>query len=191
MNVNFLIIIPIVLVLIAWFYILYISLIKKRNKVMEAFSSIDVQLKKRYDLLPNILTIAQKFMEHEKFLIEEVTAMRTQYQKMQDVPENVNDKIKLNNALSNKLNNVFVAFENYPQLKSDQTMITAIQTYNEVEEHISAARRFYNSAVNELNNAVDIFPSSLIASVLGIRSFEFFITEEKEKAPINASDYLK
>ena len=76
-----LLIISAVIILIVWPYFIYVSLIKKRNKVLEAFSSIDVQLKKRYDLIPNILTIAKKFMEHEKTLIEEVTALRTQYQK--------------------------------------------------------------------------------------------------------------
>ena len=184
-------IVGIVVIIDIWLYILYVSLIKKKNKVLEAFSSVDVQLKKRYDLIPNVLTIAQKFMDHEKTLIEEVTALRTQYQKMESLPDNINDKMKLNNALSSKLNSLFVACENYPQLKSDQTMIVAMQTYNDVEEHISAARRFYNSAVNELNNAVQIFPSSLIASMINIKTYEFFKTEEQERKPINASDYMK
>ena len=86
---------------------------------------------------------------------------------------------------------IFVAMENYPQLKSDATMVTAMQTYNEVEEHIAAARRFYNSAANDLKNAVEIFPSSLIASICGIRAVDFFKTEEAERKPINAQDYLK
>ena len=80
--------------------------------------------------------------------------------------------------------------ENYPQLKSDATMVQAQQTYAEVEEHIAAARRFYNSAVNELNNAVEIFPSSLIAMMLGIRSFPYFEAMEFEKKPVNASEYF-
>lgn len=80
--------------------------------------------------------------------------------------------------------------ENYPQLKSDATMVQAMQTYAEVEEHIAAARRFYNSAVNELNNAVEIFPSSAIAGMLNIKAKPFFEVQENERRPINASDIL-
>ena len=86
---------------------------------------------------------------------------------------------------------IIVAAENYPQLKSDQTMVTAMQTYNVVEEHISAARRFYNSAANELKNAVEIFPSSFFARMLNIKAVDFFKIEEKERQPINAAEFLK
>ena len=86
---------------------------------------------------------------------------------------------------------IFVAMENYPQLKSDATMVTAMQTYNEVEEHIAAARRFYNSAANELKNAVEIFPSSLVAGICGISAVDFFRAEEQERKAVNAQDYLK
>ena len=85
---------------------------------------------------------------------------------------------------------LLVSVENYPQLKSDATMVTAMQTYNEVEEHIAAARRFFNSAVNDLNNAVEIFPSSLFAKKLGISTKEFFKIEEAETKPIKASDFF-
>ena len=84
-----------------------------------------------------------------------------------------------------------VAVENYPQLKADQTMITAMQTYNEVEEHIAAARRFYNSAVNDLNNSAEIFPSSIIANMIGVRPYPFFEANEVARQEIHASDYFK
>ena len=84
-----------------------------------------------------------------------------------------------------------VNVENYPQLKSDQTMMQAMQTYAEVEEHIAAARRFYNSAVNELNNAVEIFPSSVIAGMCGISSYPFFEAVEAARQEVNAADYFK
>ena len=86
---------------------------------------------------------------------------------------------------------LLVSVENYPQLKSDQTMLAAMQTYNEVEEHIAAARRFFNSAVNDLNNAVEIFPSSLFAKKLGITTQEFFEVNKAETKPINAGEYFK
>lgn len=172
-------------------YLIYVSLIQKKNKVKESFSSIDVQLKKRYDLIPNILVIANKFMEHERNLIENVTKLRAQAVKMQSDFNNISDKIKLDSEIQKQMGQLMISVENYPQLKSDQTMIQAMQTYNEVEEHIAAARRFYNASVLELNNAVEIFPSSLIALMLNIKTMPFFEVEEKERQRVDASQYLK
>ena len=169
-------------------YPMYVSLIRKKNKVKEAFSSINVQLKKRYDLIPNILTIANKFMEHERGLMEEVAKLRTEVLSIPD--SDLGKKLELDGQLKSKMQQLLVSVENYPQLKSDATMVTAMQTYNEVEEHIAAARRFFNTAVNELNNAVEIFPSSLIAGLLGIKAQEYFNIEEAETKPINAGDYF-
>ena len=174
-----------------WLYSLYAGVIQKKNKVQEAFSSIDVQLKKRYDLLPNILTIAQKFMEHERSLLEDITKLRTQALNLPNDYSNIDEKIKLDKEITNKMGQILVSVENYPQLKSDQTMITAMQTYNEVEEHIAAARRFFNAAALDLKNAIEIFPSSFVAQMLHVKPTEFFTIEEKERQSINASDYFK
>lgn len=183
----------IVLVIVLFLiYSFYVSLIKKKNKAKEAFSGIDVQLKKRYDLIPNVLFIANKFMEHERGLLEDIVKLRTQAVKLPADLNNAEEKLKLDNLISGKMGQLLVSVENYPQLKSDQTMITAMQTYNEQEEHIAAARRFYNAAVLELNNAVEIFPGSILASMLNIKQLPFFEVEnEVERKPINAADYLK
>ncbi len=178
-------------VFIFWIYSIYTSLIQKRNKTLEAFSAIDVQLKKRYDLIPNILTIAQKYMEHERGLLEEVTKLRTQIMEIPSSYENIDRKIALDSQIAQKMGQLMVAVENYPQVKADQTMITAMQTYNEVEEHIAAARRFYNSAANELKNAVEIFPSSFFARMLNIKAVDFFKAEERERQAVNAANFLK
>lgn len=172
-------------------YSAYVSVIQKKNKVQEAFSSIDVQLKKRYDLIPNILTMASKFMEHERNLFEEVTKLRTQAMSLPADVSNMAKKLELDSQIKSLMGQIMVAVENYPQLKSDQTMVTAMQTYNEVEEHIAASRRFYNSAVLELNNAVEIFPTSIFAAMVGAQKQEFFKTEEIERQVINAADFLK
>lgn len=186
-----LILIVAVVVVIVWMYSIYASLIRKRNKTQEAFSAIDVQLKKRYDLIPNILTIAQKYMDHERGLMEEVTKLRTQVMGIPGNFENIDRKIALDSQIAQKMGQIMVAVENYPQVKADQTMITAMQTYNEVEEHIAAARRFYNSAANELKNAVEIFPSSFIARMINVKAVDFFKAEEKERQAVNAADFLK
>ncbi len=180
----------IALVLIVFLYNLYSSLIKKRNKVLEAYSGIDVQLKKRYDLIPNILTIASKFMDHEKNLLEEITSLRTEALKLTSNAD-INNKIRIDDDIMNKMRQIMVTVENYPDLQSDKTMLQAMQTYNEVEEHISAARRFYNSAAQDLKNAVEIFPSSIFAGFMGIKQAPFIQAAESERKAINASDYLK
>ena len=149
-----------VVVLVA-LYNMYVALIQKRNKVKEAMGGIDVQLNKRYSLIPNILTIAERFMEHEKELFTGITELRSRAASMKATDDTIQEKIKLDNEISSKMSQLLVNVENYPQLKSDQTMVQAMQTYSEVEEHIAAARRFYNSAVNDLNNAAEIFPSVL------------------------------
>ncbi len=174
------------------FYVLYVRLISIRNKVKESASDIDVQLKKRYDLIPNMLHMASKFMEHEKALMTELTELRTRAMANTFVGS-PKEKMELESLLNQKLNEFKVSLENYPDLKSNQTMIAAMQSMNEVEEHISASRRFYNSNVNRLKNAVEIFPSSMVASVIGVRYTDtpFFEINEVEKQPINSINYFK
>ena len=172
-------------------YGMYRNLITMRNKVREAMSGIDVQLNKRYSLIPNILTIANKFMEHERGLMQSITELRSQASGIRSTQDTIAKKIDLDNQIAAKMGQLMVNVENYPQLKSDQTMMNAMQTYAEVEEHIAAARRFYNSAVNALNNGIEIFPSSIIAGMLGMKVYPFFEATEAARQEINASDYLK
>ena len=129
-------------------------------------------------------------MEHERGLMEDLTRLRTEVLSVPENYENIERKLDLDNQIKNKMQQFLVSVENYPQLKSDQTMVTAMQTYNEVEEHIAAARRFFNSAVNDLNNAVEIFPSSLFAKKFGISTQEYFKVDEAETRPINANDFF-
>ncbi len=173
-------------------YFLYVGIIKNRNKALEALSGIDVQLNKRHDLVPNILAIAKKFMEHERGLLAEVTELRTEAMKSYDKgnKEQIAQHLAAENALQGKMGQIMVAVEAYPDLKSDATMVQAQQTYNEVEENIAAARRFYNSAVNQLNDSVQIFPGSSIARMVGVGQMPLFEADASVKAPVNAKDFL-
>lgn len=192
MTMLLLVILGITLFFAIWWYSVYAGLINKKNSVREALASIDVQLKKRYDLIPNVLFMANKFMEHERGLIEDITKLRTEAVKMRADLDTISDKIKLDAEIQQKMGQLMVSVENYPQLKSDNTMVQAMQTYNEVEEHIAAARRFYNTAVKELNNAVETWPSSQMAHSMGIKSElpYFDITNNAEREPISARDYF-
>lgn len=179
-------------ILAGWLYSVYVGVIKNKNKVQEALASIDVQLKKRHDLIPNILAMTNKFMEHEKGLMEEITNLRTKALGMKSGLSNMDEKIKVESELQAKLGQLMVSVENYPQLKSNETMVQAMQTFAEVEEQISAARRFYNAAVLDLNNSVEIYPSSMFAGALGVSQLPFFeITNEKEKESVDAMAYFK
>lgn len=186
--VQFLVIV--VLILLVTSYVMYVSLVKKKNKVKEAFAGIDVQLKKRYDLIPNVLFIANKYMEHERTLLEEITKLRAEAVKVPADLSNAKETINLDGLISGKMGQLMVAVENYPQLKADQPMMQAMQTYSEQEEHIAAARRFYNSAVLELNNAVEIFPSSMIAGMMNLTVMPFFEATETERQAVDASKYF-
>ena len=176
----------------AMLYYLYVRLIKSKNRTLEALSSIDVQLKKRYDLVPNILNIAKKFMEHEDAVLTKVTQMRSisgsDYDK--NNPDEVAQHLEANKQLQSAMMNLFAVAENYPDLKSQETMVRAQETYEEVEGHIAAARRFYNSSAGDLKNAVEIMPSSFIANMIGIKAMPFFEIEEVEREPVNAADIL-
>lgn len=184
--------IAVVLLLIVYFW--YMALIKRRNQALEALSSIDVQLRKRFDLIPNVLKIASKFMAHEKGLMEQITALRTKsmegYQEKD--PDAVQEHLQASGKLGGAMMQLFAVAENYPDLKSNETMVTAQHTYSEVEGHIAAARRFYNAAVTQLNNSVQIFPGNLIAGMAGVKEMPFYEeADEAAKAPVDAGDYLK
>lgn len=178
-------------VVVIIFYGLYVSLIKRRNKVKEAASGIDVQLKKRYDLIPNLMTMAAKFMEHESKLMEQIAKLRTDAMSgsFADDPA---QKIAFEQKLEQKLKEFSISVENYPDMKSNQTMLQAMDSLTEAEEHIAAARRFYNAAVNDLKNTVEIFPGNVIAKMVGVKAdMPFFEAEENALKPIDSRDYFK
>jgi len=186
------ILLVVVALLLAGGYFWYVSLIRRRNGAREALSSIDVQLRKRHDLLPNVLKLAGRFMAHEKALLEEIVRLRSEAMQgyRPEVPEEVKAHLEAEAALQAAAGRLMVAVEQYPELRSVETMTEAQQTFTEVEGHIAAARRFYNAAVTDLNNAVEIFPGSLIANIAGVRRMPFFEIEEAARAPVNVDDYL-
>ncbi len=168
-------------ILIFFFVILYNTLIGKKNRIEEAFSGIDVQLKKRYDLIPNLVETVKQFMNHEKELLENVTKLRNQA--MQS--NNNDEKIGFENQITAALGQLRVAVEAYPDLKSNQNFMQLQRTWNEIEEQLAASRRFFNSAVVSYNNGVEMFPTNIIASMMGYKRKQVFeIPEAEKKSPI-------
>lgn len=131
-------------------------------------------------------------MDHEKDLMTQITQLRANAIKPYDktnqdqLKEHLESVRNLDNAMSGFMVNV----ENYPDLKSDKSMLQAQMTYNEIEEQISASRRFYNSAVTALNNSVEIFPGNVIASIAKVQKMPFYEADQQAKKPVNASDFL-
>lgn len=190
MSVWFWVIGPIVLVI---GYVWYATLIRRRNRAQEALSSIDVQLRKRHDLLPNVLKLADRFMAHERDLLTRVTELRNQAQKPYDPTrrEEVREHLDAEGSLQAGVRQLFALAENYPELRSSETVVEAQETFNEVEGHIAAARRFYNSAVTDLNSAVQVWPGPVIAAMAGVQAMPFFeIEDEAVRRPIDADAYI-
>ena len=178
---ELLLILPLVLLLLV--YGIYVSVIRKKNAVEEAYSGIDVQLTKRHDLIPNVIATAKKFMTHEKELFEEITSLRTSAMQVAH-GKDIKKAIQTENELSGKLNQLMVNVENYPTLKSDSTMVNVQEALENVEEHIAASRRFYNSAVRVLNDTVQVWPMSMIASMVHIKAYPYFEADkDAEKVP--------
>lgn len=177
---------------LAVLYFWYATIVARRNKVLEALSGIDVQLKNRSDLIPNILTIAKKFMEHEDKIFSEVSRLRESVSNGYDAknPEEVKKHLALSAELSQKMGTFMARAENYPELKSSQNMLHAQQSYNEVEAQIAASRRFYNAAVGSLRNIIQIFPGNILGALAGVKDMPFYEAEEAAKAPVDASKYL-
>ena len=181
MSTSLIILIVIALLLI----LMYNSLVAKKNQVENIFASVDTVLKKRYDLIPNIVASVSKYMEHEKSLLEEVTKLRSEANR-----PNISDehKIALDTKVSSALGSIMVAVENYPELKSNENVMHLQHTLHEVEEQISAARRAYNQAVTDYNNAIEMIPTNFMASLMNYKAKEVFEIVESERKNINVKE---
>jgi LemA protein len=181
----------IVLAVLAGAYFWYATLIARRNKVNEAMSSVDVHLNQRHDLIPNIVKLAGRFMEHERELLTEVTRLREEARRpIGSTPGDVGKRFELEGQLGQRVGQLMVSMEAYPQLKSDRPMVEAQQTWTETEAQITAARRFYNAAVNQLNNAIQIFPGPIIAAVAGVQAMPFFEAPAAARVAPDVDDLL-
>lgn len=178
MNLSIIILIAASLVILLPAIILSNTLTYRRNQADNAFASVDAYLKKRFDLIPNLVAAVQQYMGHEKSVLTEITALRTEAMRSGLSGEEV---IGINNRMNRALHTVNVAMENYPDLKSNTNILQLQASLNEVEEQLSAARRTYNAAVLSFNNGVQLFPSNVIASIRGLRTRSYLETPEPER----------
>ena len=182
---SILIIVAIVLgIILLWVVGIYNGLIKLRNRTKEAWSDIDVQLKRRYDLIPNLVETVKGYAAHEREVFERVTEARTRAMGAQTLKE----KNEAENVLSGTLKTLFAVAENYPQLRAAENFLELQRELTDTENKIQAARRFYNTNVRDLNIKIESFPANTVASVFRFKQMEFFgIEEAAEKEPVKVS----
>lgn len=176
-----------VVLLVTWGINLYNTLIKLENQVSNSFSTIDVELKKRYDLIPNLISTVKAFMTHEKDLLSKVTELRSKAMSPELSPE---DKLVTEGQISGTLSKIMVAVEQYPELKSQENFKDLQDTINRKEERLSAVRRVYNSSVTQFNNSIEVFPNVILANAMNFQEKSWFETEESEKENINVGSYF-
>jgi LemA protein len=178
---TFLIIVLVVIILFVWF--VYNGLIRAKIRVSEAFSQIDVQLKRRADLIPNLVESVKGYAKHEKELFEKITEQRSNLVSAKGAM----DKADANNKLSQTLKSLFAVAENYPDLKASQNFLDLQEELSDTENKIAYSRQFYNSNVMDYNTKLQVFPTFVFAKILSFKPAEFFGATEAEKEPVKVS----
>ncbi len=176
------ILIIIIVVAAIWLIAAYNGLVRTRQRTQEAYSDIDVQLKRRYDLIPNLISTVQGYASHEKTVFEDVTKARASAMQATGTP----DKVAAENQLSQTLRSLFAVAENYPDLKANQNFLQLQAELTDTEDKIQAARRFYNGMVRDLNTRIQVFPTNMFANAMGFTKMEFFGNDmtEAERQPV-------
>jgi len=184
MTISLWIIIGLIVVLCLWLIGIFNSLVRVKNRTNEAWSDIDVQLKRRYNLIPNLVNTVKGYAKHERELFEKVTKARTAAMGAQTVEEHG----KAENMLAGALKSLFAVAENYPDLKANQNFLELQRELSDTENKIQAARRFYNGNVRDFNIQIEKFPNNLVAGTLGFDKRDFFEIEEvAAREPVKVS----
>jgi LemA protein len=178
-----LILLIVIVVIALWIVAVYNSLVVLRNRIENAWSQIDVQLKRRTDLIPNLVETVKGYAAHEKEVFQRVTEARSALMKA----EGVRDQAEANNMLTGALKSLFAVAENYPELKANQNFLMLQEELSGTESKIAYARQFYNDSVLKYDNRREKFPSNVIANMFGFKEREYFGVDEAEREPVKVS----
>ncbi len=179
MNSTFIVIgVVAALVIYAWY--VYNMLVTARMRIQEALSQIDVQLKRRTDLIPNLVETVKGYTKHEKGVLENVTKARSDLMKADSIQE----KAAANNVLSDTLKSLFAVSENYPDLKASANFLSLQEELSDTENKIAYSRQFLNSNVLDYNTKIQLFPNSVIAGLFKFKEADFFAADEADKKPV-------
>ena len=179
------VIIGIVVVLAIILFVLYNGLVRLRNQVKNAWAQIDVQLKRRYDLIPNLVETAKGYMKHERETLEAVTQARAAAAGAQSLP----DRAQAESGLTAALGRLFAVSESYPDLKANQNFLALQEELTSTENRIGFARQFYNDSVMNYNNKTQMFPSNIVAGMFNFRAEEFFEIEDATEREVPKVDF--
>lgn len=169
-----LIIVVIVVILGIWFISAYNNFIKMKNRIEEAFATMDVYLKKRWDLVPNLVNTVKSYAQHEKSTFDAIAALRSRnYDSM-----SANEKVEANRALGGMLGSLIATAEAYPDLKANQNFLELQRTLNELEDDIANSRKYYNGCVRQMNTAVESFPSNIIAGMFHFEKYRMYEVDD-------------
>ena len=177
------VIIGIVVLLILYLIGIYNSLVKLRNKVDDQSSQVDIELKKRFDLVPNLVETVKGYVKHEKETLESVINARNSFNNA----GNMNEELAANDNLSNALTKLFALSESYPDLKANENFINLQNSLNEIEENIAYKRSFYNETVRLYNDKVMTVPSNIVANIFNFKEREYFQINESERKNVKVS----
>ena len=177
MQIWLIVVLVIVVLLIIYFVATYNKLVDLRNRVRDQWSQIDVQLKRRFDLIPNLVSTVKGYAKHESETLESVIEARNSY----TTATTPHEKMQANNMLSDTLSKLFALAENYPDLKANQNFLELQTELQETEDKIAMARQFYNDTVLTYNNKIEMFPSNIVASMFKFKMEEFFKAEEEAR----------
>lgn len=181
------VIVAIVAIVLIWCVSIYNNLVKLRNNRENAFANIDVQLKQRYDLIPQLVATVKGYAQHEKELLTKVTEARSAAMGA----ATINDKIAADNQVSNALAGLRIQLEAYPDLKANQNFMQLQSEISDIENKLAAVRRFFNSTTKELNNAVQTFPSNIFAGMFGFHKEPMFEVPQAERAIVEKAPEIK
>jgi len=174
------IILIVVVAVVLWVIAAFNSLVVLKNRAKEALSDIDVQTKRRYDLIPNLVETVKGYASHEKQLFEKVTQARAAAINA----TGLSSKAEAENMLSGTLKSLFAVAENYPDLKASTNFLELQRELTDTEDKVQASRRFYNTNVRDLNIKIEVFPANLIANIFGFKQMELFESKDSEKEPV-------
>lgn len=183
LNTILYIILGLIVLTILWAVFTFNRLVTLKNRAKEAWSDINVQLKRRYDLIPNLVETVKGYASHEKEVFEKVTEARSKAMGAQTMK----DKSQAENMLSSTLKSLFAVAENYPDLKASTNFLELQRELTDTEDKVQAARRFYNANVMELNTKIEVFPANVVASSFSFKQMELFEIEEAQKEPVKVN----
>ena len=184
---TLLIILGVIVLLALWAISIYNGLVRLRNNRENAFANIDVQLKQRYDLVPQLVSTVKGYASHEKELLEKITAARSAAMSA----TNINDKMAADQQLTNALAGLKVSVEAYPDLKANQNFLQLQSELSDIENKLAATRRFFNSTTRELNNSVQTFPNNLLAGIFGFQKEPMYEISASERAAIETAPKIE